>query len=41
MIWALSIGEMRKRMSGEATVHACTISMNGTIAAIALNASRS
>lgn len=34
---ALCIGEIRRRMSGEAAVRACTISMGGAIAAVALS----
>jgi len=34
---ALNIGEVRRRMSGEAAVRACTISMAGAIAAVALS----
>lgn len=37
VIGALYIGEMRRRMSGEAAVRACTLSMGGAIAAIALS----
>ncbi|MEK9281088.1 MFS transporter [Bradyrhizobium sp. ISRA442] len=37
VIGALGIGEMRKRMSGEAAVRACTLSMSGAIAAVALS----
>ena len=31
VIGALNIGEVRKRMSGEAAIRACTISMAGAI----------
>jgi MFS family permease len=34
---ALNIGEVRRRMSGEAAVRACTISMAGAIASVALS----
>jgi MFS family permease len=34
---ALNIGEVRRRMSGEAAVRACTISMAGAIAAVAIS----
>lgn len=37
VIGALCIGELRKRMSGEAAVRACTLSMAGAIAAVALS----
>ncbi|MBV9460875.1 MAG: MFS transporter [Bradyrhizobium sp.] len=37
IIGALNIGEIRKRMSGEAAVRACTLSMGGAIAAIGLS----
>ena len=37
VIGALNIGELRKRMSGEAAIRACTISMAGAIAAVALS----
>src|SRR4030088_2834117 len=37
VIGALNIGEVRKRMSGEAAVRACTLSMAGAIAAVALS----
>jgi MFS family permease len=37
VIGALNIGELRKRMSGEAAVRACTISMAFAMAAIALS----
>lgn len=37
VIGALSLGEMRKRMSGEAAIRACTLSMGGAIAAVALS----
>ena len=36
---ALNIGEVRRRMSGEAAVRACAISMAGAIAAVALSSS--
>src|ERR1700746_978271 len=37
IIGALNIGEIRKRLSGEAAVRACTLSMGGAIAAIGLS----
>jgi MFS family permease len=37
VLGALNIAEVRKRMSGEAAVRACTISMAGAIAAVALS----
>ncbi|MCK1641393.1 MFS transporter [Bradyrhizobium sp. 157] len=37
VVGALNIGEMRRRMSGEAAVRACTLSMSGAIAAVALS----
>jgi MFS family permease len=37
VIGALNIGEVRRRMSGEAAVRACAISMAGAIAAVALS----
>jgi MFS family permease len=37
VIGALNIGAVRKRMSGEAAVRACTLSMAGAIAAVALS----
>jgi MFS family permease len=37
VVGALNIGEMRKRLSGEAAVRACAISMGGAIAAVALS----
>jgi len=37
IIGALNIGEIRKRLSGEAAVRACTLSMGGGIAAVALS----
>jgi len=37
VIGALNIGEVRKRMSGEAAIRACTLSMAGAIVAIALS----
>ncbi|MCK1468812.1 MFS transporter [Bradyrhizobium sp. CW10] len=36
VIGALSIGEVRRRLSGEAAVRACTLSMSGAIAAVAM-----
>jgi MFS family permease len=39
VIGALNIGEVRRRMSGEAAVRACAISMAGAIAAVALSSS--
>ena len=36
VIGALNIGELRKRMSCEAAIRACTLSMGGAIAAVAL-----
>jgi MFS family permease len=39
VIGALNIGEIRKRMSGEAAVRACALSMGGAIAAVALSKS--
>ena len=39
VIGALNIGAVRKRLSGEAAVRACTISMAGAIAAVALSTS--
>jgi MFS family permease len=39
VIGALNIGEIRKRMSGEAAVRACALSMGGAIAAVALSRS--
>jgi MFS family permease len=39
VIGALNIGEVRRRMSGEAAVRACAISMAGAIAAVALSTS--
>src|SRR4030088_3363732 len=39
VIGALNIGEVRKRMSGEAAVRACGLSMAGAIAAVALSKS--
>lgn len=38
VIGAVFIGEVRKRMSGEAAVRACALSMGGAIAAVALSA---
>jgi MFS family permease len=37
VIGALNIGEIRKRLSGESAMRACTISMAGAIAAVALS----
>src|SRR5438874_810236 len=37
VIGALNIGELRKRLSGEAAVRACTLAMAGAIAAVALS----
>lgn len=37
VIGALNIGEVRKRLSGEAAVRACTLSLAGAIVAIALS----
>ena len=37
VIGALNIGELRKRMSGEAAIRACTLSMAGAIVAVALS----
>lgn len=37
VIGALNIGEIRKRLSGESAVRACTLSMGGAIAAIGLS----
>jgi MFS family permease len=37
VIGALNIGELRKRMSGEAAVRACALTMAGAIAAVALS----
>ncbi|HUE48674.1 MAG TPA: MFS transporter, partial [Steroidobacteraceae bacterium] len=37
VVGALNIGELRKRMSGEAAIRACTLSMGGAIAAVALS----
>jgi predicted MFS family arabinose efflux permease len=39
VIGALNIAEVRKRMSGEAAVRACALSMSGAIAAVALSRS--
>src|ERR1700682_97232 len=39
VIGALNIGEVRKRLSGEAAIRACTLSMAGAIAAVALSGS--
>jgi MFS family permease len=37
VVGALNIGEVRKRLSGEAAIRACAISMGGAIAAVALS----
>jgi MFS family permease len=37
VVGALNIGEIRKRLSGEAAVRACALSMGGAIAAVALS----
>src|SRR4051794_35138825 len=37
VIGALNIGELRKRMSGEAAIRACTLCMAGAITAVALS----
>jgi MFS family permease len=37
VIGALNIGEIRKRLSGESSIRACTVSMAGAIAAVALS----
>ncbi|KRR29170.1 MFS transporter [Bradyrhizobium retamae] len=37
VIGALSITELRKRMSGEAAIRACALSMGGAVAAVALS----
>jgi MFS family permease len=37
IVGALNIGEIRRRLSGEAAVRACTLSMAGGIAAVALS----
>src|SRR6185437_5516370 len=37
VIGALNIGEIRKRLSGESAIRACTISMAGAIAAVAVS----
>ena len=37
VIGALNIGEVRKRLSGETAIRACTLSMAGAIAAVALS----
>src|ERR1700744_6587232 len=37
VIGALNIAEMRKRMTGEAAVRACALSMGGAIAAVAMS----
>jgi MFS family permease len=40
VIGALNIGEVRKRLSGEAAIRACALSMGGAIAAVALSHER-
>jgi MFS family permease len=40
VVGALNIGEVRKRLSGEAAIRACAISMGGSIAAVALSHER-
>jgi MFS family permease len=40
VVGALNIGEVRKRMSGEAAIRACAISMGASIAAVALSDQR-
>ena len=40
VVGALNIGEVRKRLSGEAAIRACAISMGGSIAAVALSHQR-
>jgi MFS family permease len=40
VIGALNISEVRKRLSGEAAIRACTLSMGGAIAAVALSHER-
>src|SRR6202012_2943408 len=37
VVGALNIGEIRKRLSGEAAVRACALSMGGAIAAVAIS----
>ncbi|MFK4529216.1 MFS family permease [Bradyrhizobium japonicum] len=37
LVGALCIGELRKRMSGEAAVRSCTLAMSGAIATLALS----
>jgi len=37
VVGALNIGEIRKRLSGESAIRACTISMAGAIASVALS----
>jgi MFS family permease len=37
VVGALNIGEVRKRLNGEAAIRACAISMGGAIAAVALS----
>lgn len=37
VVGALSIGQMRKRMSGEAAIRACSLSIGGAITALALS----
>ncbi len=40
VVGALNIGEVRKRLAGEAAIRACAISMGGSIAAVALSHQR-
>ncbi|MGA7811072.1 MFS transporter, partial [Bradyrhizobium sp.] len=40
VVGALNIGEVRKRLGGEAAIRACAISMGGSIAAVALSHQR-
>ena len=40
VVGALNIGEVRKRLRGEAAIRACAISMGGSIAAVALSHQR-
>jgi MFS family permease len=40
VVGALNIGEVRKRLSGEAAIRACALSMGGSIAAVALSHER-
>jgi MFS family permease len=40
VVGALNIGEVRKRLGGEAAIRACAISMGGSIAAVALSHER-